>query len=939
MSEEYIKIKGAKEHNLKNIDLNIPRNKFVVMTGLSGSGKSSLAFDTIYAEGQRRYVESLSSYARQFLGQMEKPDVESIEGLSPAISIEQKTTHRNPRSIVATVTEIYDYFRLLFARVGKPFCPECGKPITSQTSSKIIHSVMEYPVGTKVFIMAPLVRGRKGEYKHLIEETEKEGFTRIRIDNDIYNLNEDKIPSLNKNTKHNIEIVIDRMIIKKGIDKRIADSIETALHFGNGMVIIQDEKEERIFSQKLSCIDCNISLSEISPRSFSFNSPYGACPTCSGLGKTIELDPDMVIPDKELSIMDGAINFFNIQGRNYFFQTFNALSKKYNFNLNTPFKNLPEKTQHVILYGSGHDRIHFDYKNERFTGSYDATFEGVVNILKRRYKETQSEQMRDEIGKYMSTKPCPSCNGDRLKKEILSVKINKLSIMDITHMSVNTCYKFFEELKLSKTDELIAKDIFKEIKERLKFLINVGLDYLTLDRESCSLSGGEAQRIRLATQVGSGLVGVLYVLDEPSIGLHQRDNKRLLETLRHLNEIGNTLIVIEHDEETIRTADFVVDLGPGAGENGGHIVATGTPEEIMKNPRSLTGKYLKKELTIAIPKTRRPGTGKNLVLSGASMYNLKNLDVSFPLGKFICITGVSGSGKSTLLNEILFPELARKLNRARKRGGHHKNINGWEYLDKVIDIDQSPIGRTPRSNPVTYTGTFTFIRDLFAKLPDARLRGYKPGRFSFNVKGGRCEKCEGQGMIKIEMHFLPDIYIKCDECNSKRFNRETLQVLYKNKNIAEILEMTVHEALQFFENVPSINKKLTTLQEVGLGYIRLGQAATTLSGGEAQRIKLASELSKKSTGKTLYILDEPTTGLHFDDVKKLLDVLIRFVENRNTVIVIEHNLDVIKVADHVIDLGPEGGDKGGMIVAEGTPEEIIKNKSSYTAQFLKKTLP
>ncbi len=938
MPDDYIKIKGAREHNLKNIDVKIPRNKFVVITGLSGSGKSSLAFDTIYAEGQRKYVESLSSYARQFLGQMEKPDVESIEGLSPAISIEQKTTHRNPRSIVATVTEIYDHFRLLFARIGKPFCYKCHRPITSQTSSQIIKSLLNYPEGTKLIIMAPMVRGRKGEYKNLIEEVEKEGFTRIRIDQKEYNLNEGEIPKLNKKVKHNIEIIVDRIIIKKEIENRIADSIETALRFGEGMVIVKDPENEKVFSQNLSCTKCQINIPEISPRSFSFNSPYGACKMCSGLGRTIEVDPELVVPDKNLSIYDGAISFFNIQGRNYFYQTFNALSKAYNFSLQMPFKNIPEKVQNIILYGTGTKPIHFEYKSDRFTGSYDSPYEGIVNNLKRRYKETQSNQMRELISRYMSTKPCPGCDGDRLTKEILSIKVNNLSIMDVTKMSVKGCYNFFEKLKLSKTDTIIACDILKEIKERLKFLKNVGLDYITLDRESGTLSGGEAQRIRLATQVGSGLVGVLYVLDEPSIGLHQRDNKRLLDTLKQLNRIGNTLIVVEHDEETIRKADHIMDLGPGAGEHGGHLVAQGTVKDIEKNPDSITGKYLTGKLKIKIPKKRRKGIGKLLTLFGAGMFNLKKINVKFPLGKFICITGVSGSGKSTLLNEILYPELARKLNRARSKGGPHEKIEGWEHLDKVINIDQSPIGRTPRSNPVTYTGTFTFIRDLFHKLPDSKLRGYKPGRFSFNVRGGRCEKCEGQGLIKIEMHFLPDIYIKCDECNGKRFNKETLQVEYKNKNISNVLEMTVEKALKFFENIPSIKKKLQTLHEVGLGYIHLGQPATTLSGGEAQRIKLATELSKRSTGKTLYLLDEPTTGLHFDDVKQLLNVLNRFVNNNNTVVIIEHNFDVIKVADHIIDLGPEGGDAGGRIVTEGTPEEIARDKNSYTGQFLKKIL-
>ena len=938
MSLEYITITGAKEHNLKNINLKLPRNKFIVITGLSGSGKSSLAFDTIYAEGQRRYVESLSAYARQFLGVMEKPDVESIEGLSPAISIEQKSTHKNPRSIVSTITEIYDYFRLLFARVGKPHCPKCGAPITSQTSTQIIDSILNLPEKSKIIILAPLIQGRKGEYKNLINEIKKDGFTRIRIDKEIYNFNTDKIPELDKNIKHNIEVVIDRLIIRKDIRTRLADSVELALKYGNGIIIIKTEKEEKIYSQKLACLKCNISIPEISPRLFSFNNPYGACPSCSGLGKTMEIDPDLVIPDKNLSILEGAIRPFYSTNSNYLMNSLEALAKKYNFSLSTPFKNLPQKAQKVILYGTGDEEIEFEIYSDKFQGAYKGKFEGVINNLARRYKETKSEYIREEIGKYLSNKKCPVCNGNRLKPEALSVKINGKSIMDITHLSISKAYKFFQNLKLNKTNSIIAKDILKEIKKRLKFLIDVGLGYLTLDRESGTLSGGEAQRIRLATQVGAGLVGVLYVLDEPSIGLHQRDNQRLLNTLRRLQEMGNTLIVVEHDEETILHSDYIVDLGPGAGKYGGKIVAEGTPEEIMKNENSLTGKYLSKKLKIEVPVKRRRGNGKYLILYGAQMHNLKNIDVKFPLGKFICITGVSGSGKSTLLTDILYPELARKLNKAITRGGKHKKIDGIEYLDKVINIDQSPIGRTPRSNPATYTGVFTFIRELFANLTESKIRGYKPGRFSFNVPGGRCEKCEGQGIIKIEMHFLPDIYIKCEECNGKRFNKETLSITYKGKNISDILDMSVDEAYKFFENIPSIKKKLKTLREVGLGYIKLGQPATTLSGGEAQRIKLASELSKRSTGNTLYILDEPTTGLHFDDIKKLLNILNKFVNNGNTVIVIEHNLDVIKVADWIIDLGPEGGDEGGNIVAEGTPEDIANNPASYTGQFLKKVL-
>ncbi len=938
MAYNKIIIKGAKEHNLRNINLELPRDKFIVFTGLSGSGKSSLAFDTIYAEGQRRYVESLSSYARQFLGQMEKPDVESIEGLSPAISIEQKTTHHNPRSTVGTVTEIYDYLRLLFARVGKPFCPKCGKPITSQTSTQIIDAVYNLPENSRVMIMAPLVRSRKGEYKQLIDDMKKEGFVRIRIDKTVYNINDDNIPNLDKNVKHNIELVVDRLILRKDNRRRLADSIETALKYGDGIIIVATEKEEKIYSQKLACIDCNISIPEISPRLFSFNNPYGACKTCHGLGQIIEIDPRLIVPNEDLSILEGAIKPFNIGKGSYFYQTFNALADKYGFSLNTPYKELSKKAKEVLMYGTKDEFINFEFSSDKMRGAYNAPFEGVVNNLKRRYHETKSEYMRDEIGKYMSNRPCPDCNGKRLRPEALSIKIDNMSIMDITELSIKDIYNFFDNLKLEKQDKIIAKDILKEIKARLKFLMDVGLDYLTLDRNAGTLSGGESQRIRLATQIGSGLVGVVYILDEPSIGLHQRDNKRLLATLKYLNQIGNTLIVVEHDEDTIREADYIVDLGPGAGENGGYIVAQGTLEDILKNENSLTGQYVSRKLEIEIPKKRRKGNGKFLILYGAALHNLKNIDVKFPLGKFICITGVSGSGKSTLLGETLYPELARILNRAKMRGEKYDKIEGIEFLDKVINIDQSPIGRTPRSNPATYTGVFTYIRDLFSNMPESRMRGYKPGRFSFNVKGGRCEVCEGQGIIKIEMHFLPDIYIKCEECNGKRFNKETLQIKYKNKNISDILDMTVDEAYNFFENIPSIREKLQTLKDVGLGYIKLGQPAPTLSGGEAQRVKLATELSKKSTGKTLYILDEPTTGLHFHDIKKLLAVLNRFVDNGNTVIVIEHNLDVIKVADHIIDLGPEGGDRGGYIVAEGTPEEVAKNKNSYTGAFLKKVL-
>ncbi len=937
MGYRNIIIKGAREHNLKNIDLVLPRNKFIVITGVSGSGKSSLAFDTLYAEGQRRYVESLSAYARQFLGQMEKPDVDSIEGLSPAISIEQKSTHKNPRSTVATVTEIYDYLRLLYARIGKPHCPKCGRPITSLTSTQIIDSVYNLPEGTRLIILAPLVRGRKGEYKTLIEEMKKEGFRRIRIDGTIYTF-DDEIPPLERNKKHNIEVVIDRLIIRKGIRDRLADSIELALKYGDGIVIIKTDTEEKLYSQKLSCPVCEISLPELSPRLFSFNNPYGACPECGGLGKTLEIDPNLVVPDPDKSIMEGAILPFNFYPGAYFYNTFVALAKKYKFSLYTPFKKLPQRIKDIIFYGTGDEEIEFEFDTGRFKGKYKGPFEGIINNLKRRYRETKSEAVRGEIAEYMSNKLCPVCKGARLKPEALAVKINGLSIYEFTQFSVEQAYEFINNLKLTEREEIIAREILKELKSRLKFLKDVGLDYLTLDREAGTLSGGEAQRVRLATQIGSGLVGVLYILDEPTIGLHPRDNKRLISTLRHLQQIGNTVIVIEHDEETIREADHVVDLGPGAGENGGWVVAQGPPEQIMKNPRSLTGKYLSRQLKIDIPKQRRRGNGKYLILYGASMHNLKNIDVKFPLGKFICITGVSGSGKSTLLNEILYPELARKLNGARMYGGPHKKIEGIEHLDKVINIDQSPIGRTPRSNPATYTGTFTYIRELFAQLPESKKRGYKPGRFSFNVRGGRCEACEGQGIIKIEMHFLPDIYVKCEVCQGKRFNKETLQIKYNGKTIADVLEMTVDEAYEFFKNIPSIRKKLQTLKDVGLGYIKLGQPAPTLSGGEAQRVKLATELSKKSTGRTIYLLDEPTTGLHFDDVKKLINVLNRFVDNGNTVVVIEHNLEVIKVADHIIDLGPEGGEKGGYIVAEGTPEEIAQNPDSYTGKFLKKIL-
>ncbi|WP_206707668.1 excinuclease ABC subunit UvrA [Koleobacter methoxysyntrophicus] len=936
MGQDKIIVKGAKEHNLKNIDVVIPRDKLVVLTGLSGSGKSSLAFDTIYAEGQRRYVESLSAYARQFLGQMDKPDVESIEGLSPAISIDQKTTSKNPRSTVGTVTEIYDYLRLLFARTGIPHCPECGREITQQTVDQIVDQVMSLKEGTRIQIMAPVVRGRKGEYVKLLEDIKKMGFVRVRVDGELRELEESI--SLEKNKKHTIEIIVDRLIVKPGIEQRLADSIETALTHADGIVIIHIlGGEEMVFSQNFACIECGISLEELTPRMFSFNSPYGACPKCSGLGINMEIDPDLVIPDKRKAILDGAIAPWG-NGNGYYMQVLQQVAGHYGFRLDVPVNELKPEFIEIILYGSK-DKIKLKYES-RDGGVYihETRFEGVIKNLERRYKETNSSYIREEIEGYMSTKPCPVCNGDRLKKESLAVTVGGRSISHVTKMSIREALEFFENLKLTPKQQIIAKQILKEIKNRLKFLVDVGLDYLTLARSAGSLSGGESQRIRLATQIGSQLMGVLYILDEPSIGLHQRDNAKLLKTLKELRDLGNTLIVVEHDEDTIYSADHIIDIGPRAGAHGGRVVATGTVEDIMKCEESITGQYLKGVKKIEIPPKRRQPSGTWIEVKGAREHNLKNIDVRFPLGVFICVTGVSGSGKSTLVNEILHKGLAQSLHGAKSKPGEHDAILGVQYLEKVIGIDQSPIGRTPRSNPATYTGVFDGIREVFSMTPEARMRGYKPGRFSFNVKGGRCEACKGDGIIKIEMHFLPDVYIPCEVCKGKRYNRETLEVKYKGRNIADVLDMTVEEALEFFQNIPKIQRKLQTLMDVGLGYMKLGQSSTTLSGGEAQRIKLASELSRKSNGKTLYILDEPTTGLHFADIHKLLIVLNRLVDAGDTVLVIEHNLDVIKTADYIIDLGPEGGDRGGQVVTVGTPEEVAGVKSSYTGQFLKKIL-
>lgn len=938
MQKDKIIIKGAKEHNLKNIDLELPRNKMIVITGLSGSGKSSLAFDTIYAEGQRRYVESLSSYARQFLGQMDKPDVEYIEGLSPSISIDQKTTSRNPRSTVGTVTEIYDYLRLLYARIGTPYCYKCGKEISSQTVEQMVDKIMELEEKTRIQILSPVIRGKKGEHKNIIENIKKEGFVRIIVDGEMHEVT-DEI-QLEKNKKHDIEIVVDRIIIKEGIEGRLSDSIETALRLADGLVMIDIIGEEKIlFSEKLACPDCNVAIEELSPRMFSFNSPFGACPTCNGIGYHKEIDIEEVIPNPELSINQGGIAPFSTSNEStYYYQMFKAIAKNNNFDMDTPLKDAPKKFMDELLYGTD-GTISFEF-DSRYTGwrRYKGKFEGVIPNLERRYRDTNSDYMRDRIDDYMSEIPCPSCKGNRLKEEVLAVRIGGLNIAELTNLSISQAIDFFENLELDERQQFIGEQVLKEIKERLKFLQDVGLEYLTLSRNAGTLSGGESQRIRLATQIGSSLVGVIYVLDEPSIGLHQRDNAKLLKTLRNLTDLGNTLIVVEHDEETMYSSDYIVDIGPGAGVHGGYIVAEGTVEEIKENPKSITGQYLSGKKKIEIPRERNKPNGNWIEIIGASENNLKNIDVKIPLGVFTCITGVSGSGKSTLINEILYKSLAQKLNRAKIKPGKHKEIKGLEHLDKAIVIDQSPIGRTPRSNPATYTGVFDHIRDVYAMTPEAKMRGYKKGRFSFNVKGGRCEACSGDGILKVEMHFLPDVYVPCEVCKGKRYNRETLQVKYKGKSIADVLDMTVEEALGFFENIPKISRKLQTLYDVGLGYIKLGQSSTELSGGEAQRVKLATELSKRSTGKTIYILDEPTTGLHMADIHKLVKVLDELVEGGNTVIVIEHNLDVIKTADYIIDLGPEGGDKGGTIVATGTPEEVAKVEKSYTGQFLKRIL-
>ena len=937
---KFIKIRGANENNLKNLSVDIPRNEFVVLTGLSGSGKSSLAFDTIYAEGQRRYMESLSSYARQFLGQMEKPDVESIEGLSPAISIDQKSTNRNPRSTVGTVTEIYDYFRLLYARVGIPHCPKCKKEIKKQTVDQMVDQIMALPERTKFQLLAPVVRGRKGTHAKLLEQARKSGSVRVLIDGNLYELNEEI--KLDKNIKHNIEIVVDRLIVKEGIEKRLTDSIENVLHLADGLMMVDTMDGNVInFSQSFSCPDCGISIDEIEPRSFSFNNPFGACPDCLGLGYKMEFDVDLMIPDQSLSIAEGAIVVLGWQSctdkGSFTRAILDALAEEYHFDLETPFQDYSDEIKDVIINGTGGKKVKVYYKGQRGEGIYDVAFEGLIKNVERRYRETGSESSKQEYESFMQITPCKTCKGQRLKKEALAVTVGEKNISEVTALSIRNLQEFLGNLKLTETQQLVGNQVLKEIRARVGFLVSVGLEYLTLSRATGTLSGGEAQRIRLATQIGSGLVGVAYILDEPSIGLHQRDNDRLLSALKHLRDLGNTLIVVEHDEDTMREADCIVDIGPGAGEHGGKLVAIGTAEEIMQCPESITGKYLSGELKIPVPKERKQPTGF-LTVRGAEENNLKNIDVNFPLGVMTCVTGVSGSGKSSLVNEILYKSLAKKLNRARVVAGKHKCIEGVEQLDKVIAIDQSPIGRTPRSNPATYTGVFDQIRDLFAATADAKARGYKKGRFSFNVKGGRCEACSGDGILKIEMHFLPDVYVPCEVCHGKRYNRETLEVKYKGKSIYDVLNMTVEEALEFFEHVPSIKRKIQTLYDVGLSYIRLGQPSTELSGGEAQRIKLASELSKRSTGKTIYILDEPTTGLHFADVHKLIEILQRLCEGGNTVVVIEHNLDVIKTADYLIDIGPEGGDNGGTVVAFGTPEEVAANPVSYTGQYVSKYL-
>ena len=940
MPKQYIKIRGANEHNLKNISVDIPRDELVVLTGLSGSGKSSLAFDTIYAEGQRRYMESLSSYARQFLGQMEKPEVESIEGLSPAISIDQKSTNRNPRSTVGTVTEIYDYMRLLYARIGIPHCPKCGREIHKQTIDQMVDQIMAMPERTKIQLLAPVVRGRKGEHVKVLEQARKSGYMRVRIDGNLYELSEEI--KLEKNIKHNIDIIVDRLVVKEGIENRLTDSIETVMSLSNGLMTVDVIGGEPVnFSQSFSCPDCGISIDEVEPRSFSFNNPFGACPECFGLGYKMEFDEDLMIPDKSLSISKGAIVVMGWQSctdkGSFTRAVLDALAEEYHFSLDTPFEEYPKEIRDIILYGTGGHEVKVHYKSQRGEGVYDVAFEGLIENVNRRYKETFSETSKAEYESFMRITPCPACKGQRLKKESLAVTVGGLNIYQATNMSIVKFKEFMDGLTLTPMQQTIGASILKEIRARISFLIDVGLDYLSLSRATGTLSGGEAQRIRLATQIGSGLVGVAYILDEPSIGLHQRDNDKLLKTLLHLRDLGNSVLVVEHDEDTMRAADCIVDIGPGAGEHGGQIVAVGTAEEIMKNPDSITGAYLSGRLQIPVPSERRMPTGW-ITVRGAQENNLKKIDVSFPLGVMTCVTGVSGSGKSSLVNEILYKALAKKLNRARTIPGKHTCIEGVEQLDKIIAIDQSPIGRTPRSNPATYTGVFDLIRDLFASTADAKAKGYNKGRFSFNVKGGRCEACSGDGIIKIEMHFLPDVYVPCEVCGGKRYNRETLEVKYKGKSIYDVLDMTVEDALKFFENVPSITRKIQTLYDVGLGYVRLGQPSTELSGGEAQRIKLATELSKRSTGKTIYILDEPTTGLHFADVHKLIEILRRLSDGGNTVVVIEHNLDVIKTADYIIDIGPEGGDKGGTVIAKGTPEEVAESPVSYTGKYVKKYL-
>ncbi len=938
--KQYIKIRGANEHNLKNLDVDIPRNEFVVLTGLSGSGKSSLAFDTIYAEGQRRYMESLSSYARQFLGQMEKPDVERIEGLSPAISIDQKSTNRNPRSTVGTVTEIYDYFRLLYARIGIPHCPVCGKEIKKQSVDQMVDQILSMEEGTRIQLLAPVVRGRKGTHQKLFEQAKRNGYVRVQVDGNIYDLTEE-IP-MDKNIKHNIEIVVDRLVVKPGIEKRLTDSVESVLELAEGLMTVDVIGGEPVnFSQSFSCPDCGVSIEEIEPRSFSFNNPFGACPDCFGLGYKMEFDIDLMIPDKSLSLSGGAIQVMGWQSStdkgSFTNAVLQALSEEYKFSLDTPYEELPKKAQNVLINGTGGKEVKVHYKGQRGEGVYDVAFEGLVRNVERRYRETGSDTMKQEYEQFMRVTPCKTCKGQRLKKEALAVTVSGKNIYEVTSMSIRKLKLFLEELELTEQQKLIGAQVLKEIRARVGFLVDVGLDYLTLSRATGTLSGGEAQRIRLATQIGSGLVGVAYILDEPSIGLHQRDNDKLLNTLRNLKDLGNTLIVVEHDEDTMFAADHIVDIGPGAGEHGGQIVAQGTAKEVMENKNSITGAYLSGRIKIPVPETRRKPAGF-LKIKGAKENNLQNISVEIPLGVMTCVTGVSGSGKSSLTNEILYKRLARDLNRARVIPGKHKSIEGIGQLDKVINIDQSPIGRTPRSNPATYTGVFDQIRDLFAATPDAKAKGYAKGRFSFNVKGGRCEACSGDGILKIEMHFLPDVYVPCEVCGGKRYNRETLEVKYKGKSIYDVLDMTVEDALAFFENVPSIRRKIETLYDVGLSYIKLGQPSTTLSGGEAQRIKLATELSRRSTGKTIYILDEPTTGLHFADVHKLTEILQRLAEGGNTIVVIEHNLDVIKTADYIIDMGPEGGDGGGKVIAKGTPEEVAEVEGSYTGKYIKKYL-